>query len=68
MMEVMVCMVLASYCYGYQMKEDQMDGVRSTHWMRRNAYKVLVVKAERKRFLGRTSFRHGDSIQVGLKR
>jgi hypothetical protein len=50
------------------MKEDQMDGVRSTHWMRRNAYKVLVVKAERKRFLGRTSFRHGDSIQVGLKR
>jgi hypothetical protein len=44
---------LTKYYSGDQIKNNEMGGACSTYWNRRVAYRVLVVKHERKRQLGR---------------
>jgi hypothetical protein len=53
--------------YNYQVKEDEMGGTCSRHGEKRNAYRILVGKAEGKRPLGRAKCRWEDDIKIGLR-
>jgi hypothetical protein len=44
-----------------------MGGACSTHGEKRNAYRILVGKPERKRPLGRTRRRWEDNIRMDLR-
>jgi hypothetical protein len=50
-----------------QVKEDEMDGVCSTHGEKRNAYRILVGKPERKRPLGKPRHRWEDNIRMNVR-
>jgi len=50
-----------------QIEKIEMGGARSVYWERRDAYRVLVWKPERKRPLRRPLHRWGDSIKVDLQ-
>jgi hypothetical protein len=45
-------------------KEDEMGRPCSTHGEKRNAYRILVGKPERKRPLGRPRLRWEDNIKI----
>jgi hypothetical protein len=49
---------------GDQVKEDEMSRSCSTNGEKRNAYRILVGKPERKRPLGRLRRRWGDNIKI----
>jgi hypothetical protein len=50
---------------GYQIKEDEMDGIGSAHGGNKK-YKILIVKPEWKRPLGRHRHRWEDNIKLDL--
>jgi hypothetical protein len=49
------------------MKENEMVRTCSTHWEKRNAYRILVGKPEGNRPLGRHRRRWEDNIKMDLK-
>jgi hypothetical protein len=49
--------LLTKYYSGDHTKKNEMDGACGTHRERRSAYRVLVVKPEGKRLLGRPRHR-----------
>jgi hypothetical protein len=48
-------------------KEDEMGKACSTYGEKRNAYRILVGKPERKRPLGRPRRRWVDNIKIDLR-
>jgi hypothetical protein len=50
-----------------QVKEDEIGGACSTNGEKRNAYKVLAGKPERKKPLGRPRRRWVDNIKTNLR-
>jgi hypothetical protein len=50
-----------------QIEKNEMGGACSTYRERLGTYRVLVVKSERKRQLGRRRYRWEDNIKMDLK-
>jgi hypothetical protein len=50
-----------------QDREDEIGRACSTNWKKRNAYRILVGKPERKRPLGRPRRRWLDNIKLDIK-
>jgi hypothetical protein len=51
-----------------QVKENEMGRACSTNGAKRNAYRILMGKPERKRLLGRPRRRWVDHIKIDLER
>jgi hypothetical protein len=58
---------LTKYYSGHQIEKNEMGGVCSPYGERIGAYRVLVVKPERKRPLGRRRHRWADNVKMDLK-
>jgi len=54
------------YCYGYQMKDDEMGGLVA-HMGELNSYSILVGKPERKGLVRRPRHRWEDKIRMDLR-
>jgi hypothetical protein len=58
--------LLTQYCSGDKIQKNEKGGARSTYGERRGVYRVLVVKPEGKRQLGRPRRRWEDNIKMDL--
>jgi len=58
--------LLTQYCSGDKIEKNEMGGARSTYGERRGVYRVLVVKPEGKRPLGRQRRKWEDNIKMDL--
>jgi len=58
--------LLTQYCSGDKLEKNEMSGARSTYGGRRGVYRVLVVKPEGKRPLGRPRRRCENNIKMDL--
>jgi hypothetical protein len=54
----------AKYNYNDRVKDDEMGRACSTNGEKRNAYRILVGRAEGKRPLGRPRHRWVDNIKI----
>jgi hypothetical protein len=61
------CRISARLWYFYQFKEDEMGRACSMNGERRNAYRILVGKPEKRRPLGRPRRRWVDIIKMDLR-
>lgn len=61
--------MLAKYCKGDEIKEDEMCRTRITDGEMQTAYKTLVIKPERKTPLDKHRFRHeGNMWSLNIRR
>jgi hypothetical protein len=65
-MRSFITLRFAKYHYNDQIKEDEMGRICSTNGEKRNAYRILAVKPEGKRPLGRRKRRWEDNIRMDL--
>jgi hypothetical protein len=62
------CCDLYQYCPGDKIEKNEMDGTCSTQGDRRGVFRVLVVKPEVKRPLGRPRLRWEDNIKMDFQK
>ena len=60
-------LLIAQYCSGDKIEKNKIGGVFSMYGERRCVYRVLVVKPEGKKTLGRPRLRWEDNIKMDLK-
>jgi hypothetical protein len=58
---------LAKYYSGNQIEKNEMGGACSTYGEKRDAYRILVGRPERRRPLGRLRRRWEDNIKMDLE-
>jgi hypothetical protein len=60
--------LLTQYCSGDKIEKNEMAWARSTYGERRGVYRILAVKPEEKRPLGRPRRRWEDNIKRTFKK